>query len=273
MDAVTTQAPAQIITIRKCHDLAEMRACVALQKEVWNFSDAELVPLRLFVVGEKIGGQVMGAFDGNEMVGFAFAIPGARNGHSYLHSHMLAVRSAYRNSGLGRRLKLFQREDALARGFELMEWTFDPLEIKNAYLNIEKLGAIARRYNVNQYGITSSPLQGGLPSDRLIAEWWLKSKRVTDLLEDGVRPQVDPEKTITVPAQIYGWKADPANRDRAREVQLANRQQFLNAFSSGLAVLGYRRDASGNGTFLLARPEEKFEFSTVPEREAEPSGR
>ena len=91
---------------------------------------------------------------------------------------MLAVRNEYRNAGLGRQIKLFQREDALARGFELIEWTFDPLEIKNAYLNIERLGAIARRYNVNQYGITSSPLQGGLPSDRLVAEWWLKSKRV-----------------------------------------------------------------------------------------------
>ena len=78
-----------------------------------------------------------------------------------------------------------QREEALARGFELIEWTFDPLEIKNAYLNIEKLGAIARRYTINQYGITSSPLQGGLPTDRLIAEWWLKSKRVETLLRDG----------------------------------------------------------------------------------------
>ena len=80
---------------------------------------------------------------------------------------------------------LFQRDDALARGFELIEWTFDPLEIKNAYLNIEKLGAIARRYSVNQYGITSSPLQGGLPTDRLVAEWWLKSKRVETFAASG----------------------------------------------------------------------------------------
>ena len=85
---------------------------------------------------------------------------------------------------------MFQREDALARGFELIEWTFDPLEIKNAYLNIEKLGAIARRYTVNQYGITSSPLQGGLPTDRLVAEWWLKSKRVESLLQTGTKPRV-----------------------------------------------------------------------------------
>src|ERR1700691_390149 len=116
------------------------------------------------------------------MVAFALSIPGERGGHCYLHSHMLAVRKAYRNSGLGQRIKFFQRDDALDRGFELMEWTFDPLEIKNAYLNIEKLGAIARRYNVNQYGITSSPLQGGLPTDRLVAEWWLKSKRVEAVL-------------------------------------------------------------------------------------------
>jgi predicted GNAT superfamily acetyltransferase len=181
---------ADSIVLRRCQGLEELRACVALQKEVWNFSDAELVPLRMFVVADKVGGQVMGAFDGEEMVGFALSVPGTRSGHVYLHSHMLAVRKDQRNGGLGRRLKLLQREDALARGIELIEWTFDPLEIKNAYLNIEKLGAIARRYNINQYGITSSPLQGGLPSDRLIAEWWLKSKRVETLLATGKNPPI-----------------------------------------------------------------------------------
>src|SRR5208282_17563 len=100
------------------------------------------------------------------------------------------------------RMKLYQREDALARGFELMEWTFDPLEIKNAYLNIEKLGAIARRYNVNQYGITSSPLQGALPSDRLVAEWWMKSRRVEKVLAEGHRPAFQADVRIDVPAEI-----------------------------------------------------------------------
>ena len=243
--------------IRNLHDLDEMRACVALQKEVWNFSDAELVPLRMFVVAEKIGGQVIGAFAAKELVGFALSIPGVRDGRSYLHSHMLAVRTQHQNAGLGRRIKLFQRDDALARRFELIEWTFDPLEIKNAYLNIEKLGTIARRYNVNQYGITSSPLQGGLPSDRLVAEWWLKSKRVETLLRTGARSQVKAVKTIPVPAQIYEWKASPATRDRAKDVQDRNREEFLRAFADGLAVLGYERDKQGNGKFLLGKWQEK----------------
>src|SRR5438128_4526032 len=227
---------ADSLVIRKCHELDEIRACVALQKEVWNFTDLELVPLRMFVVAEKVGGQVIGAFDGKEIVGFALSIPGARGGHSYLHSHMLAVRQNYRNAGLGRRIKLLQRDDALARGFDVIEWTFDPLEIKNAYLNIEKLGAIARRYNINQYGITSSPLQGGLPSDRLIAEWWLKSRRVETLLATGKVSAGEATEKIEVPAQIYEWKAAPETRAKAQHVQERNREQFLHGFSGRLAV-------------------------------------
>jgi predicted GNAT superfamily acetyltransferase len=252
---------ADSIVIRNCQGLDELRACVALQKEIWNFTDAELVPLRMFVVAEKVGGQVMGAFAGSEMVGFALSVPGTRSGHTYLHSHMLAVRQDHRNGGLGRRLKLLQREDALDRGIELIEWTFDPLEIKNAYLNIEKLGAIARRYNINQYGITSSPLQGGLPSDRLIAEWWLKSKRVETLLDKGKLPEFEQRLAIEVPAKIYDWKASAETRGEATKVQQHNREQFLKAFEDNLAVLGYERDAAGNGKFQLGIWDEKWSYA------------
>jgi predicted GNAT superfamily acetyltransferase len=208
------------LTIRKCSSLEEMRACFALQREVWNFSDAELVPVRLFVV----------------------------------------VRREYRNAGLGRRLKLFQRDEALGRGIELMEWTFDPLEIKNAYLNIEKLGAIARRYNVNQYGVTSSPLQGGLPSDRLIAEWWMKSERVKTVLAGGRRREFEPETQIDVPAAIYEWKAAAETRPQALAVEERNREQFMKAFAAGLAILGYERNAQGDGRFLLGRWDERWGY-------------
>jgi predicted GNAT superfamily acetyltransferase len=249
------------VELRRCHGIEDFRACVALQKEVWNFSDAELVPLRMFVVADKVGGQVMGAFDGKVMVGFALSVPGTRSGHIYLHSHMLAVRKDHRNGGLGRRLKLMQREDALSRGMELIEWTYDPLEIKNAYLNIEKLGAISRRYNINQYGITSSPLQGGLPSDRLIAEWWLKSKRVETLLATGNNPPIQIESRIEVPAQIYNWKAASDTRGKARQVQEHNRERFLRCLAEGLAVLGYERDPDGNGKFLLGRWDENWSYA------------
>ena len=244
--------------LRTCHSVDDMRAALNVQRTVWNFSDVELVPVRLFVVGEKIGGHVVGAFDGERMVGFAYGIPGFRNGHSYLHSHMLGVLEEYRNTGIGRALKLFQREIALQQGFELIEWTFDPLEIKNAYLNIEKLGAITRRYTLNQYGITTSPLQAGLPTDRLYAEWWLNSKRVTTLLNDGRTPKLSVQEFIEVPAEIYAWKA--AKDPRAPEVQARNRGLFLKYFDSGLAVVGYECSESGSGRFLLGQWDEKLEY-------------
>jgi predicted GNAT superfamily acetyltransferase len=251
------------IAVRPCESLDELQAAVRLQKEVWNFSDADLVPMRLYVVAQKIGGQVIGAFDDNELIGFALSIPGTRAGRPYLHSHMLAVREKYRNLKIGQRLKFAQREDALSRGFELIEWTFDPLEIKNAFLNLEKLGAIARRYNINQYGITSSPLQGGLPTDRLVAEWWLRSKRVETVVKTGKHPRIKLKRVIQVPAQIYNWKSDPDQRSKALQVQTANREEFLRAFADGLAVLGYETDAQGNGRFLLARWDEDWSYSSA----------
>jgi predicted GNAT superfamily acetyltransferase len=244
------------VVIRNCQSLEEIQQCLALQQETWGFSDLEVVPLRLFVVAQKIGGQVLGAFDGERLLGYALAFPGWRDGRPFLHSHMLAVRAECRDSGLGRRIKLYQREDALARGYELMEWTFDPLEIKNAYLNLTRLGAISRRYSENQYGMTTSTLQGGLPTDRMVAEWWLRSPRVQTLLESGVLPEYDIETRVTVPAEIYEWKGSPVDRSKALTVQSRNRKQLQKAFSRGLAAVGYERDERGNGTFLLAWWEE-----------------
>jgi predicted GNAT superfamily acetyltransferase len=261
--AGTRDVVSDAIVIRRCRGPEELQACVALQKEVWNFADADLVPLRMFIVADKVGGQVIGAFDDAKLVGFALSVPGTRSGKPYLHSHMLAVRENYRNAGLGRRLKLAQRDDALPRGIELIEWTFDPLEIKNAYLNLERLGAIARRYNINQYGISSSPLQGGLPTDRLVAEWWLRSRRVESLLSTGTRAEFDVVETVDVPASVYQWKASPATRDQAKEVQSGNRERFLAAFRNGLAALGYRRDAEGNGSFLLGRWDEDWSYGAA----------
>lgn len=253
----------ETVALRNCTELDEFRACVALQQEVWGFSDSELVPLRIFSLAPKIGGQVVGAWEGETLIGYAMAIPGSRNGHPYLHSHMVAVKEGYRNTGLGRKIKLFQREDAIARGYELMEWTFDPLEIKNSYFNLERLGAIARRYNVNQYGITNSPLQGFLPTDRLVAEWWMKSRRVQTVLATGHHPPIYEEERVEVPEKIYAWKADPAMRSRAAETQSRNRELLQNAFSRGLSCLGYAPDADGNGCFQLGLWDENWSYVQI----------
>jgi len=221
-----------------------------LQNEVWSYDLSGMMTQKVFLLASQIGGQVLGAFDGETLVGYAMSLPAVRNGHAYLHSHHLAVLPAWRNAGVGRRLKLAQREDALARGFELMEWTFDPLEIKNSHLNFAKLGAISRRYKRNFYGASSSPLHGGLPTDRIYAEWWLKSDRVTRVLA-GEAPVMDVTERVEVPATISEWKASDEDRPKAREVQENNAAALEEAFARRLSVIGYERSAAGDGTFLL----------------------
>ena len=243
------------IEIRHLTTLEQFERCVVLQLEVWGYSDGDIIPRRVFVVAQRIGGQVIGAFDGDTVIGFAMALPGYRDGYPYLHSHMLAVLPEYRNAGLGRRLKLVQRDDAIARGFNLMEWTYDPLEIKNAHLNIARLGAISRRYQPDFYGPSSSPLQGGLPTDRLYAEWWLTSPRVVNLLSGEPQP-IQPLERVTVPHAIYQWKQDAQRRSLAQELQISNREALQFAFRRGLAVVGYERDSDGNGSFLLGQWDE-----------------
>jgi len=169
---------AEKIVVRHCQGLAEFGACFEIQRSVWGSADADLVPLPLFVVAAETGGQVLAAFADDRMVGFTLALAGLHGKAPFLHSHMTAVLDGWRDRGVGRRLKLFQRNDALGRGIDLIEWTFDPLQVKNAYFNLVRLGAIARRFVANMYGALSTPLQAGLPTDRLIAEWRLGSARV-----------------------------------------------------------------------------------------------
>src|SRR5580704_2159848 len=177
------------LDVRHCSKLAEYEECVRLEHAVWG--EAIAVPSALFVVAHHTGGQVVGAFHDGKMAGFALALAAMRSGKPFLHSHMTAVLAPFRDRGIGRRLKLFQRQDALKRGIDLIEWTFDPLELKNAYFNLEGLGAVVRRFIPNCYGVTESPLHAGLPTDRLVAEWWLGSERVKSILADNSPPAND----------------------------------------------------------------------------------
>jgi predicted GNAT superfamily acetyltransferase len=273
-----------MIAIRACEGFDELEACVQLQIATWGYDALEVLPGKAFLVAQKIGGQVIGAFDtelagssplgGPEsLVGFTFSLPGIKSEvaaplpggeqtelaenppEAYLHSHMLAVREGWRDRGIGTLLKRQQRTEALGRGIRRIEWTFDPLESKNAYLNIHKLGAIVRSYRENFYGVSSSQLQGGLPTDRLLAEWRIHSPRVKAILEDRPVAAHGIVERIRIPASIYTLKA--TDRDQALALQKENGRKFRQAFAQGLAVLGFVRDAESNGIFELGIPTEQ----------------
>jgi predicted GNAT superfamily acetyltransferase len=222
------------IIISSLTDMEQCSAVVSLQKTIWEYEDdTELLPPRVIVVAVKIGGQAFGAYVNGQMIAFLVAFAASKpDGYRYLHSQMLGVLPEYRNSGIGKRLKLRQRDDALARGIELIEWTFDPLQLKNAWFNIEGLGAIVRRYMRNLYGTSTSALQGGLPTDRCIAEWWIN------------KPRMRPEILERVPV--------PPVRSRAVQEEVANR--FEECFAKGLAAVGVNRVEDGI-EYLFGVPE------------------
>jgi predicted GNAT superfamily acetyltransferase len=243
-----TEGGAPSITIRKCGALQEFHACVELQREIWAEEDLELEPSTMFVVASISGGQVLGAFDGGKLVGFTMAVAAVRNGAAYLHSHQTGVSAAYRDCGVGRMLKLFQRDEALARGIRLVEWTFDPLEMKNAHFNLNRLRAVCRRYLPNLYGVTTSPLHRGIDTDRLVAEWQLDSRRVIAAIQDLAPTVSNAPATIEVPAEGELLKQDAK---RTQEVQARVREEFTKWFARGYAAVGVRREGKG-AAYLLA---------------------
>lgn len=237
------------IIVRKCEDRGELKECVRLQREIWGEADLEVEPLGMFIVASQTGGQVIGAFDGKRMIGFTLALAAVRHGAAYLHSHMTGVIAKYRDRGVGRLLKLFQREEALGRDIRLIEWTFDPLEDRNAHFNLNRLGAISRKYMANLYGVTTSPLHRGLATDRLLAEWALDSPRVITAVAQG----------HVEPALEAGWVALPPDLEerktkepeRLGEVQEKLRREFSGWFERGYAAVGLRRKGR-EASYILA---------------------
>jgi len=188
------------------------------------------------------------------MVGFTKAVVGLHDRTPYLHSHMTGVLPTHRDRRVGRLLKLFQRADALRRDIRLIEWTFDPLETKNAHFNLNRLGAICRRYIPNFYGITTSPLHRNLPTDRLLVEWRLDSPRVIAAINNLLPQSTDAPATIHLPSELDHWKSNDTPRLIALQSQL--RTDFTNWFSKGYAATTLRRSASAS-TYLL-RPWSDF---------------
>lgn len=240
------------IAIRKLESIDDLEKCVQLQQSVWQFRDLDVIPRRMFAVARSVGGQIFGAWDAETLAGYALAIPGIHDGKPYLHSHMLAVLPEYRNRGIGIKLKFAQREDALARGIDRIEWTFDPLQSKNAHLNIEKLGAVARRYTPDFYGPSTSPLHGSLPTDRLHAEWWLRSPRVEAVMAERSLPTFEIKGTVSVTYErkYSGGTLQPSAIQHL-ELLLQVRREFLAAFAKGLTVLRFQSAPNQNARYLL----------------------
>ena len=257
-----TRAASEIV-VRHCHGLAEFATCLEVERAVWRSADVDLVPLPLFVVAAEIGGQVLGAFEGDRMVGFSLSFPGVRKRQSFFHSHMTGVLAAYSNRGIGRSLKLFQRQDALARNVDRIEWTFDPLQVKNAYFNLVRLGAVVRRFLPNLYGSTTSPLHSGLPTDRLVAEWWLRSARVRQAVAPGPAAKTPPRRTprgkewvrIRVPAGMDDLARNKP--DEAARVQAEIRQEFEHWLGRGYAATSVELGADGCAYLLQPWPKDK----------------
>ena len=231
------------ILIRKCTKLEEFHRCVEIEREVWGEADLEVEPYVTFVVASQTGGQVIGAFDGDLMVGFTMSLAGIRKDRHYLHSHMTGVLASHRDRRVGRLLKLFQREEALSRDIRRVEWTFDPLETRNAHVNFNRLGAISRQFIPNFYGVTTSPLHRGLPTDRLLVEWHLDSKRVVAAINELTRDPTDGPAKIHLPGELEQWKKDQP--ERVEETQTKVREEFQLWFSKSYAVTGIRFTLTG----------------------------
>jgi predicted GNAT superfamily acetyltransferase len=228
------------VFIRPLQETEEMSIGVEIQRAVWGYCEIDTVPSQMFVVAHETGGQVLGAFQQGKAIGFALAFVGAHRGMVYLHSHMVGVLPEFQDRGVGRLLKMAQRDDAIARGIDLIEWTFDPLQLKNAHFNLERLGAIVRRYIPDCYGRTSSPLHANLPTDRLVAEWWIRSPRVQELLRSRRRTPEPNGASISIPGAIRQiCDRDPSEAER---VQARVRAQFQRSFAQGYAAVGFAFD-------------------------------
>jgi predicted GNAT superfamily acetyltransferase len=221
-----------VINVQPLTELEQLDEVVALQRTIWGYQDLDVESRALLVVARHFAGQLLGAFDEGKMIGVALAFFTSSGSKLRLHSHRVGVLEDYQNQGIGRILKLAQREDALGRGINVIQWTFDPLQWRNAYFNLEKLGAIGRRYIPNLYGITSSPLHSGLPTDRLLVEWDLESPRVLQTL-GGIRP-VPPAEAIRIAVPDFSQHKDP-------ELQWELRDQLVKKLSSGYAVTGFKK--------------------------------
>ncbi len=236
------------VTIQPIDDVADMRAVEDLQKEVWGIPDIEVVPVTQLVAAKEAGGTLIGAYDMDVLVGFVYGFPSFEYGQAAHHSHMLAVKTAYRNFDLGRKLKLAQREHVMAQGVAVMTWTFDPLQSLNAHFNFRKLGVVADRYLPDFYGAEAASFLHQTGTDRLWVSWWLTSEHVKKTIS-GDRIGLAGDISIEIPGDINSLQQqDPRTALKWRE---ETRAAFTEAIGAGYRVVGFTRE-NEVGRYLLS---------------------
>lgn len=236
------------IQYRECATAERLGECVQLQRDVFALPEIEISPVRHFIVTRNAGGFTLGAFAGERLVGFVLSVPAFLRGERAFYSHMTAVARDFQSYGIGASLKWAQRERALELGVKFIKWTFQPVLARNAYFNLEKLGAIVRHYEPNFYG-TDYPVgpgqdgSQGLDSDRLFAEWHLESAKVTALSARATFVEnAGPAQRISIPADWNGLLATDIREAIKRQNEA--KSEFQAAFESGLTARGFDRDAS-----------------------------
>jgi predicted GNAT superfamily acetyltransferase len=237
------------IQIRECTTIDEFDSCIRLQREVFGLPELEISPRRHLIVSRQAGGWTLGAFVAERLLGFVHHMAAVNDNKIFGYSHMMAVAREYQNKGVGARLKWSQRERAISEGEDFIKWTWDPMQARNAYFNLNRLGVTVRTYAANFYGtdyVTGPSPEGarppGIDSDRLFAEWHLQSARVMKLAE-GRAPLVDQSvaQTIQIPADWTGLCKQDSRT--ARQEQLRVRVEFQNAFLRGLVCGAFDRSS------------------------------
>ncbi|MBE2234985.1 MAG: hypothetical protein IAE85_15930 [Anaerolinea sp.] len=234
-----------MLTIRPLTTHDEILAVEQLQRDAWGVPEVDVVPLHMLITPPRHGGLLLGAFDGERMAGFVFGFLGLTPDGRLKHcSHMAGVHPDYRGHHVGYQLKLAQREQVLAQGLDLITWTFDPLEARNAWLNFHKLGVVCNTYIRHLYGAMRAAINVGLPSDRFEVAWWIRSQRVEERLRAGeISPSPGPSLggrgvgslLIEIPANFQAIKA--TDMELALRWRLESRERFEDAFARGYVVV------------------------------------
>ena len=231
--------------IRECTSVSELSECVALQREVFALPEIEISPVRHFIVTRNAGGFTLGAFSGEKLVGFVLSVAAFVGPERFFYSHMTAVKKAFQSCGVGARLKWAQREQALAKNVNFIKWTFQPVQARNAFFNLEKLGAVIRHYEPNFYGTDYSTVGEqrenlGLDSDRLFAEWHLESEKVKRLAKG--EHFVEPDEIVKSIGIPIDWNnLVETNLQKAIAEQTAIKGKFKKAFAENLICKGFER--------------------------------